>query len=696
MTNMRRLSEPDLFNLHRDGSFGTFTLEKSNQQSIYFVSTIFRLSEIDHLSTAKEVLRDEEIDFEAMIQRDIVPSHVRDIERYLSETRTTGEVRFFPPLLVALLGYREGSLESYYAQPTLPAPEGDEWSVTWGDVFECTFGLPRAGERVRTVTVTPPNELYSGRVEVISYLSTLKLNTDAARLVVVDGQHRLRALKDLAKTESGREVLQHLTVPACIIWPPWAYSTNPEGGPSVKECLRQIFVDVNSKAKQVSGHFSILLRDDHIAAIAIREICEHMRSKGTLHFVEWNQHIETRASQLTWFNKVTSVGILWQALTDSGATRAGNRRDNYIVNRVFPFLLQTEDVREELDRAGDENCNHATITNWERSFTTAQRGILKAQLRAHFAPCAARLFFSLRPFVVMEELITSVFERYLSKDARQYGHAIHLLKSMQEPEESVHEALRRAVHDEVREGIQDIESFSPSIYRTQRFQQGLVSALYWFVDICHRNVPTATPNVIVDSMIRYLNDHVFDGGDRVFRVGSPWLEHLITRGGSTAIVKNQSTRYAVCQLLLSRLGEGAVAAATAATVSDDPEEKGALTAELETVGAEMAAIYIGEYRKAYRASFVSSLEYDEALSEEELGELQAFRSRAKGGDDVYRDLSPEEAETQFFEKVNKLVNARIRPHLVKFSRALGYRPKQLSEMDLIEDGDDNDSPQSTP
>jgi len=654
------------------------------------MSTVFRLSELEHLNTAKEVLRDNEIDFEAMIQRDIVPSHVKDIESYLSKPSERKEVRFFPPLLVALLGYRSGELESLYPQPEIPPANGDEWSITWGDVFQCTYGLPREGERMRTVQVSPPDDLQVDPVDIISYLCTLKINTDAARLVVVDGQHRLRALQDLAETDEGQALLQKLTVPACVIWPPWAYEGAPESGPTVKECLRQIFVDVNSKAKQVSGHFSILLRDDHIAAVGIREFCERMRDSGVLHFVEWNQHIEARAQQLTWFNKVTSVGILWQALLESGATRAGRHRDNFIVNRVFPFLLQLHEQRDEITRLGNQNANYTTITNWDRSFTAGQKDILKIQLQKHFAPAFEKLFTELMPFAEMERVANGVFQEYLNSDARQYRHAVELLKTMQEPEASVHEALRKEIHDTIRDRIQELEGFSPSIYRTQRFQQGLIAALYWFADLVQRNIDGAEPVMVMDGFVRYMNNYVFDGADRLFTMGAPWLEGVVTQGTSGAIIKRQSTRQAVCQLLLSRLGDEQVASDVANSLVGDEVGAEFVKDELVRLGREMAAVYVGQYRKAYRDSFINGLEYDDSLSDEEQGELQALQARLSGSQDVRTDLSIEEAEGVFLEKVTRIVDSRIRPVLTRLKQQLGYPPKQLSEMEMLDEQDDGD------
>lgn len=689
---MRRFSHADLFNFHRDGCFGSFTIKGSERQSIFYTSTVFRVSELDYLKTAKEVLTDQVINFDAMIQRDIVPAHVHEIESYLSSETSTKDVRFFPPLLVALIGYHDGKLDRLYKRPDFTlAEDGSVMDVCWGDVFKCRFGVPRPDEQVRTVGVQPPQELKQSAFNAIAYLSSLQINTEAARLVVVDGQHRLRALQRLAGTEETRELIDPLTIPACIMWPAWAYEASTQEGPDVIESLRRIFVDVNSKAKQVSGHFSILLKDDHIAAIGIREICENLRKSDRLHFVEWNQHVQERANQLTWFNKVTSVGILWQGLVESGATRAGRRRDNYIVSRVFPHLLKLDEVRDELDREGKENCRFATITNWDRDFTSGQREYLRQQLQRHFAPCAARIYTELRPFYVIEGAIEEVFREYEQRKDRQYNAGIDALRTMSEPEADAVVVIRREVHDVIRERVQDLEGFAPTIYRTQRFQQGLWAAFYHFYDAVISVSDGMTPSDVTGLFLEYMNEFVFAPQDLFFANGAPWLENVVTQGSSSAIIKRQSTRQAVSQLLLSRLGAQHVAEYLAERCVEGAADKEELRKIFMEKGDDMAAMFIGEYRRISRKQFIERLEYDESLGEDELGDLQALRARAEGDSKIRGDLSEEEAHAMFLDRIGKIVDGRIRPHLQKLAARLEYTPTHLHELQMLEvEGSEND------
>ena len=79
-------------------------------------------------------------------------------------------------------------------------------------------------------------------------------NTDPGpKLVVIDGQHRLFALQHTAK--SHRDEVENIHIPVLIVYSPDSTEENESSTLDVPEVFRRLFVDVNTQALTVSGHF---------------------------------------------------------------------------------------------------------------------------------------------------------------------------------------------------------------------------------------------------------------------------------------------------------------------------------------------------------------------------------------------------------------------------------------------------------
>lgn len=300
------------------GSFGRFKTDHSYQ--LYYLSTSIPIDDIEDLSTASELFGADKIEFEELIQRDIDHSRVRKIaNEYLSQGQ--GRVIFFPPLLacVLLIG-SDGSLIKQYSEINHEVIlDGGNESIlrtTWEkDGFQLDLPIADADSSERCVTWQGTDRY------VYEFATSLKLNPKRAKLVVLDGQHRLEALRLLKKNPDQQAIVSGLEVPVCIVWAPEAIAAQVESE-NITQDFRELFVRVNSEPRKVSGHFITLLKDDSYSAMAVRRLADRWKaieqpgSWCRLHLLEWNTREDERADVRTREFSITTVSIIAKVLDD--------------------------------------------------------------------------------------------------------------------------------------------------------------------------------------------------------------------------------------------------------------------------------------------------------------------------------------------------------------------------------------------
>ena len=199
---------------------------------------------IDHLSVARDLIFDpEEIVLEELFQRDIDIGRVqKEIAPYLLRE---GEIKFFNAMVVVLLPHSNNSLRQEYQKADTTSKH-----------------FPLKGLEIK-------RSKNSGTV-----------CWDAAELcpIIVDGQHRFSALKEVAQIKSEIE-LDESTVPVVLLVldPALGFSGENE---SLLGAVRKIFIDLNRQAKTVSETRNILLDDRDVAAVAVRSLLEKRVKPG--------------------------------------------------------------------------------------------------------------------------------------------------------------------------------------------------------------------------------------------------------------------------------------------------------------------------------------------------------------------------------------------------------------------------------
>lgn len=169
-----------------------------------------------------------------IIQRNITSSRVTAIKNNYLENRQKS-VKFFPAVTVALLPLYEG----------IP-----------GDVYHDGEGfLGHSGIDLRD----PQGNAFSGNIpddsEHWNFPARLRWDLSSIVAVVIDGQHRIEALRRFAH-EGGKVGAESESLPVSFL----LYS--PKTSPI--EATRQVFIDVNNTPRRVSEQKLIFIDDNHL------------------------------------------------------------------------------------------------------------------------------------------------------------------------------------------------------------------------------------------------------------------------------------------------------------------------------------------------------------------------------------------------------------------------------------------------
>ncbi|WP_084453284.1 hypothetical protein [Roseateles chitosanitabidus] len=445
------------------GSFGRFKTDHSHQ--IYFLSTSVPVNQVGELSTAGEIFSSEKIKFEELIQRDIDYRRVQKIANdYLS--KGAGRVIFFPPLLACVvLVEDDGSLRKQYSTVESKRIENADFGsllqTTWdGDGFQ--LDLPEADPDSSERSI----DWDGGPKHFHEFAATLRLNPKRAKLVVLDGQHRLEAIRLLQKNSEQQQIIAGLEIPICVIWAPEA-SLAAGNDENMAHDFRELFVRVNSEPRKVSGHFITLLKDDSYSAMSLRQLADRWKADdepgkwSRLHLLEWNTREDERVDVRTRDFSVTTVSIVAKVLEEH-LFSAGAASE----------LLNLDQSATKFEQIDPEFSWDGIVDATQMSAVDA---IVKEHIETYLVSALDTLFRKAPPYAKLEAALGDAFARLQAKVAENNSSFIGLkalLKSYIYREEEMFEASARAAFVDFKSWIKTDPN--DRIYFFSVFQQALI------------------------------------------------------------------------------------------------------------------------------------------------------------------------------------------------------------------------------
>jgi hypothetical protein len=604
------LQEEQEFDVELLGNFGRFVSSGSYPVE-YFMASMPMAQAYKYLKFARDVQMDD-INFDLLMQRDIDENRVeKEIMPYLQQDGATAATRplFFPPLLAAIVPVKDEKIQEYYGVRSRITPKPNFVGVSWAGHFQLYGKLTSSSEGLALQSDQPEEKIKSK--QAILKLRTSELDPHGVMLIVIDGQHRLRALKRL--WQEHRDKVRDLVVPVCVMYAPNSHSDNSgkQNIPSVPRVFRNLFVDVNSTMTVVGGHFNILLSDKNVGDMTCRVFCDEVLTrygKEGLACVEWNTRTRSQSYNVTKVHSLTSIGVLQRGL-----------EENFKPDMVVSYILGISDSAEDLFPDGADKDDYYPKIKWDK-FSYAQSNALKFRIKEHVAPLLVELYFESVPFKALYGHFVSEIDRLkadIPKGGRAAISAQAILQSILEykpfDDKDSDFKKRWLVFEESIEAKRVGSTYG--IVRYALFQRAFFNVAGSFVRI---GIEYSVAPAIAFKAAALLLNMIFEKNSDVFSTDKTYLQYTVFE--HKRIRARDETKAALRDLMLSHLLRADIRAEILKGFSQLPGSP--LDAFLNDQGFAAAGQFLGRYREERAKSFKKGYELDYLLTNEEREDLR--------------------------------------------------------------------------
>jgi len=362
------VDEPQ-FNESIKGTFGSFHTAASYPVNYLLTSMNYR--ELASLEVAAEAFEFSQVKFDELVQREIDVHRVNNeiVSEYLEKDVNTA--LFFPPIIVSVVGFDEQNNPIHKYEDSKEEIDSSKkvniFQKTWDRHFQLELPISSSGF----------DEYFSenhGEIKIYKHWGGLNYNRDLVKFVVIDGQHRFKAIKEY--WERHPEQKKFLNIPVCICFSPKAIEKN--GPEDILDTLRNMFVTINNTGKKVSGHYIDLLNDQSLASQTVRIIADKWKQESTdplnslLQHLEWNQRADSKSRRVNRTYSITTVSMLCESLKKS--VFLSNDKETSLYN-----LLNLKDYKEILEADGS-SIHNITESDFTHSQRTALGNIINERL----------------------------------------------------------------------------------------------------------------------------------------------------------------------------------------------------------------------------------------------------------------------------------------------------------------------------
>ncbi|HRK07566.1 MAG TPA: DNA sulfur modification protein DndB [Pseudobdellovibrionaceae bacterium] len=545
---MKRVEGSESFNLESYGTLGVF--QPKDHPPLLFLQTTWDIRqsdpELDFLRKAKDVLNDQ-LTFNELIQREIIKEHVDEIENYL--TVPSNEHTIIPPLICGLLPTEGAAIAEDYPSAHIEYND-DRVEVRFGATFMIKAMRPDPKHREPSIRLPKINGQEGDYSNILSYGVVLKVKTKFASLVVVDGQHRLEAIKGAFKSNR----ITGCSIPVFIFIPIEGPKTQ-----KLAQRFRKVFLDINKNAKSVSGHFIVLLSDQNLLSFAVRAVGERFRKRNKLMFLEWNEEHSTKSKQFSRHHTICSVGVLASALEKPFVREERNLRDT--LGSICSPIMDSNNEPEGSDEFVIDRGFASTVPIHLRSKLEDPEGPVQATLAGLSA-----LFEELEVNQQLAGEAEELVQKYESSEVPAMRSAAAEFRASRYPKkkkttkptasdsaQQLQDALRDL--DQELKKVDVLNSNFCKLVRTQRFYQAAVGVAIDLFAYALRSEASANFEQMCSITAELINRVFLKNGTMIFaKDHSPqrWTENVIfTASGS--IITSESTARAIHHLLFSSL-----------------------------------------------------------------------------------------------------------------------------------------------
>lgn len=654
--------DTDPYKFKKIGSFGRFSTV--NNFPIEFFLTTLSANELDSLTFARHI-KPQSIDFEHLMQRDIDEERVKtEIEPYitsptLSDREKKAKTIFFPPLLIATVPVKNKVMMPYYANQEIQDTDGMKVVREWSGNFKLVLKKDKDGYTIRP-EMDSDKEYKVMREPAVFEAKISNGKENGVCLVVIDGQHRLKALQDIYR--EGIADFKELAVPICILFSPdstekvSSYFLSDEITiPTIPQIFRQLFVDVNKNAEQVGGHFNILLTEGNIGSSICRLLCKYVfESRGLegLAQIEWNQKKKKLSTEINKSYQITSIGVIEKALSESFSKS----------KNVLNYIIEFDSVKNEVNPTGYEDDFDFPKISWDK-FSLSQKTHLEKKLSETIVPLLDKIFFDSEIFSSLKK----IFNEELDK--------VRKLKDIERGWELNYQAVLDNVLEYIpidkdrssRPALNNLRKFEDDIFNRKEdevfylsnfaiFQRGLILALHDFMKQCFMSRLDVT---IAKSFFNSYLDTISGYLKKMILPRSSYCQSYIFNYNK--VNPTSDVKKGISCLILSLLSRDEIRRSIFSPHSSEIKDFDEFSKDMRDLGYKSISQYFELFRKSKERDFKSSYITDGSISPEERETLQQLEVIKKKDEKMFRDgvIPKSEISNEFDIKISGFVERQV-------------------------------------
>ena len=396
----------------------------------FYLQSALTPSQLDLVSLISDLRGSERWPVRELFQRDV--DNERITESLLPYLQNEEKIKFFNPLTLTLLPISEND-DSVLSQ--MPMEETESTMQEGG--YEWNFFEKKNYHRMRWVKDNPQYAL-------------LEWSDTRTKLVAIDGQHRLSALKRFWVDHEATVHKDFSTwrIPVVII--SFRVGTKRTKPPSVLEVVRNIFVYINTQARIVNRARQILLSDESVNAVCAQELIQLSHDNDLL---QAEERVSDRLPLLfyDWRGEESEKQRIHAPASVKGVEEICDWFEHYVIGEDFSDDQETAlgitPVHYSLKKAFyDEKLNHENSRS------------LRELVREELLPAVSHLLENFTPYRSYVEALHELEREYEDEDLSDLArHAFYELRfGTNLAPESIKSEVQKALAD-IKSKIEEIK-----------------------------------------------------------------------------------------------------------------------------------------------------------------------------------------------------------------------------------------------
>jgi hypothetical protein len=436
------------------GVFGTFGAGMGIR--VCFLQAALEASELNKIQLVSEIPGSDRWPVRDLFQRDVDNQRVES--SILPWLQDSAKVKFFNPLTLTLVPVEPTSNKILNEVPCLAQSEMHDDQGKW-EILE-REGLYRF-------------RYLKGESGAHREYGLVEWNSKNVRLVAIDGQHRLSALKRYLSDQTGPGFDKFVawSIPVVIS----GLDRNEPTQATILDVVRNMFVFINTQAKTPSKSRQILLNDENINFVCVQELLQYSHENDTIEDLECRKQSKVPLMFYDWRGNTENGREVHSPAALKSITEVADWFKNYLIG---------ENIDENLVSIFGVKKNSPLYNAFLNNEIEAKHTeLIREQFRFWLLPGITYLLENFEPYY---NYINSIRKAEISWQTKSdvYRHALALLRfGSHRGGESLQLQVLKA-YDEVIHELVDFKHSIPSLLQLDIGMRGIMYAFgelkVWF------------------------------------------------------------------------------------------------------------------------------------------------------------------------------------------------------------------------